>query len=480
MVSIVREYLLSDNIHYQVIPGSNIINLQKTGQRTVPCPRENAMNIHTLIKTPCPCGRDHTASVKDVLSGPGVIAQLPSCAARLNAKKPFLLSDVHTQKAAGQTVRRILDEAGIAWSGYVIEKETLPPDEWVVGSAVMHYDPSCDLIIGIGSGVINDTCKLLASVSGNPYIIVATAPSMDGYASATSSMDRDELKCSLPSRCADIIIGDTDILCQAPLHMLSSGIGDMIAKYVSITEWRISHVINGEYYCEQIAQLVRSSLAKCTANADGLMKRDPEAVQAVFEGLIITGIAMAYAGVSRPASGSEHYFSHVWDMRALQFGTPSEMHGIQCAMAALPVVRLYEWLEHYTPDPEKARAFVSSFDYDEWKTVLRSFLGESAETMIALEQREGKYDKTKHPARLHTILEHWDELVRIMKEELPASHELEALLEKLHIPTELSALDIDSEKARLTFLATKDIRDKYVLARLAWDLGVTDELCALL
>ena len=438
------------------------------------------MNIHTLIKTPCPCGKDHFAALKDVFSGPGAIRHLPECVRQLNGNKPFLLSDVHTQKAAGDAVRQILDEAGIAWAGHVIEKEVLPPDEWVVGSAFLHFDPSCDLIIGIGSGVINDTCKILSNISGNPYIIVATAPSMDGYASATSSMDRDELKCSLPSRCPDIIIGDTDILRQAPLHMLSSGIGDMIAKYVSITEWRLSNVINGEYYCEQIAQLVRGALAKCVDNADALMQRDAQAVQDVFEGLLITGLAMAYAGVSRPASGSEHYFSHVWDMRALQFGTPSERHGIQCAMGALQVVRLYEWLENYTPDAKKAQEAVAAFDYSDWKEQLRDFLGESAQTMIALEEKEGKYDKERHPARLQQIMDHWDELTAIMREELPSSQELELLLKKLHIPTDLSALEIDSDKARRTFLCTKDIRDKYILARLGWDLGVLEDLCALL
>ena len=438
------------------------------------------MNIHTLIKTPCPCGRKHFAALKDVYTGPGAINRLPECIQLLNGKKPFLLSDIHTQKAAGESVRRILDEAGIAWSGHVIDREVLPPNEWVVGSAFLHYDPSCDLIIGIGSGVINDTCKIISNVSGNPYIIVATAPSMDGYASATSSMDRDELKCSLPSRCPDIIIGDTDILREAPLHMLSSGIGDMIAKYVSITEWRLSHVINGEYYCEQIAGLVRDALAKCVENADALMQRDPEAVQAVFDGLLITGLAMAYAGVSRPASGTEHYFSHVWDMRALQFGTPSERHGIQCAMGTLQAVRLYEWLENYTPDELKALQAVTAFDYDAWKEQLCSFLGESAQTMIALEAKEGKYDKTRHPARLKQIIDHWEELTGIMKEELPSSRELELLLKKLHIPTDLNALDIDTAKARLTFLSTKDIRDKYILARLGWDLGVLDELCAMM
>ncbi len=96
----------------------------------------------------------------------------------------------------------------------------------------MHFDSSCDCIIGVGSGVINDISKLISTVTGRKYIIVATAPSMDGYASVLSSVARDGLKISLPTRCADVIIGDTDILASAPTHMLKAGLGDMLAKGV--------------------------------------------------------------------------------------------------------------------------------------------------------------------------------------------------------------------------------------------------------
>ena len=119
-------------------------------------------------------------------------------------------------------------------------------------------------------------------------------------------------------------------------------------------------------------------------------------------------------------------------------------------------------------------------NYEAWKNDLRDFLGESAHTMIALEEKEGKYDKSKHPQRLEQIVAHWDEIVRIIEEELPSSAELEGLLTRLHIPVDLNAISVDSDTARMTFLCTKDIRDKYVLARLGWDLGILDELCALL
>ena len=352
----------------------------------------------------CECGKVHTVAIDEVIIGSDAISKLPEILKRYNAVKPFLLADCNTFAAAGEKVCKQLK----VYSKYVFEQGNLEPDERAVGSAVMHFDNSCDVIIGIGSGVINDIGKILSNITGRKYIIVATAPSMDGYASATSSMSMDGLKVSLNSRCADIIIGDTDILKNAPLYMLKAGLGDMLAKYVSIAEWRIAHIITGEYYCERVAQLIRVD------NAPGLLRRDEIAVEAVFEGLVIGGVAMAYAGVSRPASGVEHYFSHIWDMRGLEFGTQVDLHGIQCAVATLQSVKLYEFIRKIRPDAEKAKAYVDSFSYEAC------------------------------------------------------------------ISADLQDLGVDSDTTKLTFQATRDIRDKYVLSRLAWDLGVTDELCELL
>lgn len=433
-----------------------------------------------LRETGCPCGKPHNVAIDEVVVGSGVIRRIPEFVVKYGAKRPFVLSDVNTFAAAGQQVCTVLTEAGIPYAQYSFPQTSLEPDEHAVGAAIMHFDTKCDLIIGVGSGVINDIGKILSNVSGKKYIIVGTAPSMDGYASATSSMSRDNLKTSLNSRCADVIIGDVDILKNAPAHMLKAGLGDMLAKYVSIAEWRIAHIITGEYYCEEVAELIRGALKKCVDNAAGLLKRDEAAIQAVFEGLVIGGVAMAYAGVSRPASGVEHYFSHVWDMRGLEFGTKVDLHGIQCAMATMSAVRLYEYVAAHRPDPEKAKAFVAEFDYGVWSAQLREFLGASADTMIALEAKEGKYDKRTHEARLNLILDHWDEILQILRDELPSAAELEKIMDIIGISTDLNVLDVDSTCAKQTFRATKDIRDKYVLSRLAWDLGILEELCELL
>ena len=426
------------------------------------------------IQENCRCGKQHIFNSK-VIVKEGAILELPRLLAQYNAQKVFLIADQNTYMAAGKAVTEIIQNS-VKIASCIFGQDALEPDEHSVGRAIMYYEADCDVVIGVGSGVINDISKIVANVAGKPYIIVGTAPSMDGYASATSSMTRDGLKISLPSKCADVIIGDLDVLCKAPAKMMASGLGDMLAKYVSICEWRIANLITGEYYCEDIARLVRQALKKCVDNANGLLKRDKEAVKAVFEGLVIGGVAMAYAGVSRPASGVEHYFSHIWDMRGVGFGTQGDFHGVQCAMATYHAIKLYELVKTQTPDYETAAAYVSAFDQVEWEQTLRQFLGKGAEAMIALEKKEGKYRKETHPARFAIIKENWNAIVRIIEEELPSSEEIAKLLDNIGISIDLNTLGVDTDCARTTFMATKDIRDKYVLSRLAWDLGILEEL----
>jgi len=424
----------------------------------------------------CSCKKEHSFSSQIIIEE-GAILKLPEIIKQKKIKKAFMISDRNTFIAAGEKVQAVLQNAGIEVVSFSFDNDAPEPDEANVGLAVMKLKHDCDAVIGVGSGVINDISKIVASVSEKFYIIVGTAPSMDGYASATSSMTMEGLKISLPSKCADVIIGDIDILCNAPIKLMVSGLGDMLAKYVSICEWRISNVINGEYYCEKIASIVRNALKICVDNAENLLKREKNAVKAVFEGLVICGAAMKFAGVSRPASGVEHYISHIWDMRGVQFKTPVELHGIQCAIGTLISIRIYEQIKNITPDREKAIKYVEKFDIIEWNKTLREFLGKAAQSIIELEKIECKYDKNAHKKRIDRIIENWDEIIKIINEELPSYDTVKNLLLKIGAPIATEEIGIESSILPLTFKTAKDIRDKYVLPRLCWDLGILDEIC---
>ena len=421
----------------------------------------------------CACGKVHECDL-ELVTGNGAIKKVPELLKKRGLSKPFVVADKNTYKAAGEKLLAILKDAGISYVLYVYEKEVIKPEEESCGSLLLHFDNTCDSVIGVGSGVINDCCKIFSSAAHLPYLILATAPSVDGYASYSGSMEVDGLKTTVPAKYPEMVVGDTDILKNAPLPMLKSGLGDMIAKYVGLTEWRLSALINDEYFCPVIYDMMSEALETCMKNAEGLVRREDEAVQVVFEGLVLAGVAMTYAGATRPASGGEHYFSHIWDMRGLEFGTKVDMHGTQASLGTILSLGLYEQLAKITPDREKALNYVANYDKEAWFERLTALVGTGAKSMIRNEARDGKYDPEKHKKRLEVILEHWDEIVAIIND-LPKQADIIALLRSIDAPVSPEELGIPSDLSEV-FLATKDIRDKYVLSRLAWDLGVIDEL----
>lgn len=424
----------------------------------------------------CPlCGKHHEISIEDICIGEGVLRSIPEIVKK-HGHKVFMICDEHTWLAAGKQIGDLLMATSIPFISHIYHQEQVEPDEASLGSAMMHFDTTCDYILTVGSGTLHDIGKLVAHITGLPYLIAGTAPSMDGYASATSSLIRNGLKISLNSTYATAIVCDIDILRQAPMRLLQAGMGDMLAKYISICEWRMSHIITQEYYCPAIAELVRSSLKKCVENAEGLILRKTESVEAITEGLILCGAAMGFAGVSRPASGMEHYFSHIWDMRGQEFKTSSDLHGIQCGVATVICARIYQYIQQVKPAINIAEQYVNSFSWDEHKVLLRKFLGKSAEAMIALEEHDRKYDVAKQKKRFQVIEENWDSILAIIEEEIPKEQEIRNILVTIKAPMTLEALGHSAKETELTLYATKDIRDKYIGSRLLWDLGILEEV----
>ena len=439
--------------------------------------RFDLMPIGELIRPEghlCSCGRRHVCALKYLNVGKDALSGLPDMIAAMGRHKPFVVCDGNTWKAAGARVDEILTAAGIEHKCYVIPGERISPAEWETGSVLMHFDPTCDMFLAVGSGVINDTCKVLAHAVGVPCAVVGTAPSMDGYASNSSSMELNHVKVSLYNKAPEGILLDTGILAQAPMRMLQAGFGDMIAKYVSLCEWRISNLVTGEYYCPATAQLMRAAVAKVTSAAERIPQRDPDAIQTIAEGLVLAGVAMAFAQISRPASGLEHYFSHMWEMMALERGKPYDLHGIQVGVGTMITLKLYRDIRKIVPDRAAAQAHMDAFDEAAWRAQIRRIFGKTADEVLAIEEKARKNDPEKHAARLTRILSNWDEITRIMDEELPDYASLRAKAEAVGMPLRPSDLGLPVRDAVDAFLGSRDIRDKYLTSSMLWDLGLTD------
>ena len=433
-------------------------------------------SLETLIAKEghdCACGRHHSMIMDYIRIESGAVKYIPEGLKAIGGTKPFIVCDNHTKAAAWSFVEPVLKEAGIEYTLYCFPFDHVEPDEHAVGSLTMAFDPSCDCVMGIGSGVINDCCKVLCHAIGCKQMIVGTAPSMDGYASNSSSMIRERIKVSLYNAAPAAIICDIDIIKNAPMRMLWAGFGDMLAKYIAICEWRISNMVTGEYYCENIANLMRASLKKIVDNAPGLKTRDEKAVQATVEGLVLSGVAMSYAGISRPASGLEHYFSHLWEMMALDRGTDYELHGIQVGVGTLITLKLYDDIRNIKPSREVAEKFINEFSNEEWEKMIRDIFGQAADTVIKQEYAIfHKNDKARHAERLTKILDGWDNILRFMDEELPATEKIAALMKDLGMPMVPADIDISDEDTVKAFIGSRDIRDKYLSSTMLWDLGL--------
>lgn len=308
----------------------------------------------------CACGKRHQVGIRSIRIGSGLLRELPQLLQELGARQVYLLADHNTWRAAGQQTAKMMEAMGLPFHGRIFQTEKpLVPDEYAVGSALAAMEPGDNLILAVGSGTLNDTARILSARTGVPYAIVATAPSMDGFASTVSPLILDGKKITKPAVYPAAILADTAILKDAPMPMLTAGFGDIIGKYTALADWRLSRDLNGEYYCEECAALMARAVEKCAENAGGLRRRDEQAVEYVTEALVLSGIAMGMVGNSRPASGAEHHFAHTWEVDALARGEEHPLHGNSVGVAAVVSASLYELAADLLPQgfqrPDKAR-----------------------------------------------------------------------------------------------------------------------------
>ena len=298
----------------------------------------------------CACGKSHKVDIQAIRVGSGVIQELPGILRDLGASHIFLVADNYTYEAAGRQVEQLLDQAGLAYHKRVFQTETpLVPNEYALGSVLAAMTSQDDMLLAVGSGTLNDVTKYVSARTGVPYVIAATAPSMDGYASTVAPTILDGFKTTLPAVYPAAIVADVDILKDAPMPMLTAGFGDIIGKFTSLADWRLSHQLNGEYYCPEVAGVIEAAVETCAANAQALAQREPQAIQAMTEALILSGLAMGMVGVSRPASGAEHQMAHYWEMDALRRGEEHPLHGNAVGVGTVLAASLYEMAVEYLP-----------------------------------------------------------------------------------------------------------------------------------
>ncbi|WP_231037492.1 sn-glycerol-1-phosphate dehydrogenase [Pectinatus frisingensis] len=433
-------------------------------------------NKYLNKKISCTCGREHECDIRHIDVGKNVIDRLPDYIKTDNYKHICIVADVNTEKIAGAPVYKALNNANIEYSKFIFDDVDLIPDEKAIGRIMTQIPDDCDLIVGIGSGTINDLCRFCSHKLKNDYFIIATAPSMDGYASDVAPLIINNLKTTYEKvgRPA-AIIGDTDILKDAPLHMITSGAGDIFGKYICLTDWQLAHIVTGEYYCNFIAQIMKDAVSEVAKAADsGIAQRNGNAIGAVMEALILAGVGMSYSGNSRPASGSEHHMSHYWEMKFLQQGKHGVLHGTKVGIGTVVALHLYKYAAQMLSKDDLEMLPSPLFDKTAWNNKMLEIYGPAGPSVIALEEKVNKNSDINVQRRRKAVIKNSSKIQELISK-LPTIEETVHLMKKIDEPYRPDQVGITIDMLKIAIVYAKELRNRYGLLQLLYDFGQLEE-----
>ena len=421
----------------------------------------------------CDCGKEHYASLKYVSVRKDALEDLPVFAKELGFKSLCLISDKITYDIAGKRCMEILAAAGV--KAHMVTLVHTGFDEATVGELLINMPDDCDLVVAVGTGAINDMTRYFSFRTGRPFFTVATAAPMDGFASSLAVLNINNLKTSIEAQTPRAIIGDTEILKGAPYRMIAAGLGDLLGKATCLCDWKLAKVINGEHYCGKIVELVEACVDDVLKVADKAKDRDPEVLGKIMEGLVLSGVAMSLYGNSRPASGCEHHMSHYWETIFEQKGLRPVPHGTQVGVGTVMVLKAVEELLARGVDFDAARAAAAKYDPAAWEEEIKAAYGPAAPGVIEMEKKSQKNETTARLARIDSMEKNWAEIEALLKA-LPSSEYVAGLLKGLGSAASPAEIDVDKELLKKTFLYCKEIRARYTILQMLWDLGLLDSI----
>lgn len=438
----------------------------------------NAPKLADYIGKPfqCSCGKTHSTVLEGVTVGSGETNSLVDYIEKYHFKNIYIACDEITYDIAGKKVMEILENVNIKAKAHVFKGKRFIPNEQALGDLVIDADRDCDLVVAVGTGSINDMCRFFSYQMKIPYAIVATAAPMDGFASSGAALIINSMKVTIPAQTPLFIIGDTDTLCGAPTRMISAGLGDLLGKFTCLTDWRISKIVNDEYYCDTIVNLVTDCINNVLTNADNVASREPQVIGDIMEGLVLTGVAMSFIGNSRPAAGCEHHMCHFWETLELQEGKIPVLHGTKVAVGTVMILKMTEFLRESKPDFNAARAKAKEYNASEWEETITKIYGASASSIIALEKEAQKNEINGRLARIDKIESNWDTIVKIMNEHMPTANRMIEILKSLDAPYIPSQIGFDEERLYHALLYAKETRARYSMLSMIADLGLSEEL----
>jgi glycerol-1-phosphate dehydrogenase [NAD(P)+] len=423
---------------------------------------------------------ERATDTRAIVAGADVLTRVgPLVAELLPGRTAIVVADETTWAVAGEATTASLTASGVALAEPYVLPGTPPPyaDYQAVEALRDHLAPLDVVVVLVGSGTLNDIAKRASSELDRPYVCVATAPSMDGYAAFGASISKDGYKQTLACPAPIAVVADHRILAAAPGRMIASGVGDLVEKLTGGADWILADALGVEPLDEDVWALVQDPLRDALADPEGLRDGVVEATVGLADGLVLSGLAMQAHQSSRPASGAGHQCSHLWEMEGLGVhDDPPLSHGLKVGLGTIMLTALYE---------EALRRDLGALDVDAaveafpaWEAIARSIRREGFSEQLlpaALAQSEAK-----HPtpdalrARLTVLREQWPTLSERLREQLLPAEEVERILATVGAVTHPSQIGLSPEAFRATYTRAMRIRSRYTLLDALHEAGVLE------
>ena len=385
----------------------------------------------------CDCGVIHSSSIREIILKDNAIKELAGIIEKNNYKSIFIVADEKTWRAAGKPVLKSIEQAArgmderkeIKITKHIFKEDRLLADEISIAKVFVHAPLEADLIIGIGTGTINDLCKLISKKLEKDYAIVVTAPSMDGFATGKSMLTLSCLKTPIITKQPDYIICDLKILCKSPKHMIASGVSSILEKYIMLTEWNLAELTDDGHYCRAVEKIIKKSIEAAEeaikphtddGTNDFLLDRD--IIKTIMESLLMEGIAISYIDNINLIMETGQSILSCLEMLLLKEGQPPIPYGTGIAIITVKLIKLCEKLLYEKLLYEK------------------KLYGK----LLCKKLKKGQPDLEEAEKRLKKLEENKDEVLSIINT-LPSSDYIKDFLKALEIPYKAKHIGISKQ-----------------------------------
>ena len=391
----------------------------------------------------CPCGRSHIMHTELSVIEKDCLKKADEYFKKLGISgKIVAVYDENTYKATAD--RHIPADCEV-----ILCPENLHANEHGVQLLSDRLPGDADVLVAVGSGTVHDITRYCAYKTGADFVSCPTAASVDGFCSSVAAMTWNGCKKTLTAVAPRLVLADTEVVKNAPIRLARSGFGDMVGKYVALTDWKISHIITDEFYCERIASLTYDATKAVLDSVDGILSGEDAAFEKLMYGLLISGLAMQMMGNSRPASGAEHHISHMIEMLELS----DCLHGEKVGVGTLIAIDEYKKLAE------------SAFDFCDYRAFEKKFLvpvfGEKMSDELMLENKTDCANGVSGDM----LKASWQKVCGEISH-IPDVNTLRSLYEKSGVKSTLSDIDVDEDMKQRLLTYSPAVRNRLTLMRL--------------